>query len=188
MEKLLPKKGTYIIMVKSHNWLAKIIRFGMRLEQLLKREKYVDLNHADILIDGMVSGAIKGGVANRTVNTSYLNDGKKRQLYLFKIKMPRGKKEIVRNFCLDSDDKRYEISNFFWHTLDILFHKWFGKTGIRSEKRVYCIEYAAMALNKIYPNLVQTPWEMNPNELYKLCINDPKFQLIEIIDIPNHTK
>lgn len=184
MEKLLPKRGTYIVMVKSYSVLSKIIRFGMRVEQLFKREKYVDLNHADILIDGMVSGAIAGGVANRTVNSSYLSDGKKRELYLFKVKVPKGKKVVLRDFCLDSDNKRYEVLNFLWHAIDILFHKWFGKKGKAARKKVYCIEYAAMGINKLYPELVKEPWLINPNDLYKLLVSDNKFQLIEVIKVP----
>ena len=112
MEKLLPKKGTYIVMVKSYSVLSKIIRFGMRVEQLFKREKYVDLNHADILIDGMVSGAIAGGVANRTVNSSYLSDGKKRELYLFKVKVPKGKKVVLINRPFNKDCKDKAFLNY----------------------------------------------------------------------------
>lgn len=186
MEKLLPKRGTYIVMVKSYSALAKVIRFGMRVEQFMKREKrYVDLNHADILIDGMVSGAIAGGVANRTVNSSYINDGKKRELYIFKVKVPKGKKASLRDFCLDSDKKKYEVLNFLWHAIDILFHKWFGKKGNKATKRVYCIEYVAMGINKLYPGLISEPWLINPNDLYKLLISDTnKFQLTEVIKIP----
>lgn len=184
MEKLLPKKGIYIIMVKSYGALAKVIRFGMRVEQLFKREKYVDLNHADILIDGMVSGAIKGGVANRTVNNSYLTDGKKRELYVFKVAVPRGKKVVLRDFCLDSDNKKYEVLNFLWHAIDILFHKWKGKTGKAARKKVYCIEYAAMGINKLYPELIEKVWSINPNDLYKLLVADERFQLTEVIKVP----
>lgn len=184
MEKLLPKRGTYIVMVKSYSMLSKIIRFGMRVEQLFNREKYIDLNHSDILIDGMVSGAIAGGVANRTVNSSYLTDGKKRELYLFKVKVPKGKKIALRDFCLDSDNKKYEVLNFIWHGIDILFHKWFGKKGKSARKRVYCIEYTALAINKLYPNLIPEPWKINPNDLYKILTTNPNFQLIEVIKVP----
>lgn len=183
-EKFLPKRGTYIVMVKSYSVLSKIIRFGMRVEQFIKREKYVDLNHADIIIDGMVSGAIAEGVANRTVNSSYLSDGKKRELYVFKVKVPKGKKASLRDFCLDSDNKKYEVLNFLWHAFEILFSKWFGKKGKAARKRVYCIEYAAMGINKLYPNLIKEPWLINPNDLYKLLISDDKFQLIEVIKVP----
>lgn len=186
MEKLLPNKGTYVIMVRSYSILSKIIRFGMRTEMFMKGEKFIDFNHADLFIDGMVSGAIAEGVANRTVNTAYLNDGKKRDLYLFKVKLTKPKKEILRDFCLDSDNKKYEFLNFVWHALEILKHKWFGRRGKKAENRVYCIEYVAMGLNTIFPGLVETPWMANPNDLYKICSN--KFQLTEVINIPKSKK
>lgn len=174
-------------MVRSYGWLAKVIRFGMKLEMFIKgKQKDVTLNHADLLIDGMVSGAIKGGVSNRTVNTAYLSDGKKRDLYVFKVKIPKGKKEILRDFCLNSDNKKYEYLNFFWHAIKILKHKWFGKKGKSSEKRVYCIEYVGLGINKIYPGLIEKTWLINPTDLYNICVN--KFQLVEVINIPKHTK
>lgn len=186
MEKLIPKKGTYIIMVRSYSTLAKIIRFGMKLEMFFKNKKGITFNHSDILIDGMVSGAIAEGVANRTVNTAYLTDGKRRDLYIFKIKLSKKKKDILREFCLDSDNKKYEYLNFFWHALKIFRNKWFGKYGKQSEKRVYCIEYVALGLNKVFPNLIEKTWYVNPTDLYELCVKE--FQLVETISIPKHTK
>jgi len=181
MQKLLPKKGTYIVIVRSYGVLAKIIGFGMKVNMFLHNKRGVVVNHADWLIDGMVSGAIGTGVENRTVNSSYLSDGKKRDLYVFKVRMNKAKKEELRDFCLDSDTKKYEYLNFVWHAINILKHKWLGKTGKVSEKRVYCIEYVALGLNKIFPGLVKETWSIMPTDLYALCMD--KFQLTEVINV-----
>lgn len=186
MEKLLPNKGTYVIITRSYGFLAKIIRFGMRVDMFLRNKKGVTVNHADLLIDGMVSGAVATGVENRTVNSSYLSDGKRKDLYVFKVRINKNKKEELRDFCLDSDKKKYEYLNFLWHTIEILRHKWLGKRGKAAEKRVYCIEYVAMGLNKVFPGLVEQPWRINPTDLYDLCMD--KFQLVEIVNVPKYKK
>mgnify|MGYP001306962859 CR=1 FL=1 len=186
MEKLLPKKGVYVVIVRSYGLLARLIRFGMRLKLRKHNEKDTTVNHADIVIDGMVSGAISSGVSNRTVNTAYIKDGKRRELYIFKVRTNRYRKQELRDFCLDCDNKKYEYLNFLWHAIHILRDKWFGPTGKKAANRVYCIEYVAMGLNKLYPNMIDKPWKLDPDDLFDLCKEN--FQLIEVINIPKHTK
>jgi hypothetical protein len=186
MEKILPNRGVYVIMVRSYGVIAKIIRFGMKVKMFLKGESGDTVNHADVLVDGMVSGSIAEGVTNRTVNTAYLNDGAKRELYVFKVRTNRYRKQDLHDFCLDCDNKKYEYLNFLWHAIYILKHKWFGKRGKKAENRVYCVEYVAMGLNKLFPGMIAEPWRIDPDDLFNICKKN--FQLIEVINIPGRKK
>jgi hypothetical protein len=61
---------------------------------------------------------------------------------------------------------RYEYINFVWWIAKIITGDWFGKTGTKAEKRMYCSESAAMCANHVRPGTFTEAWETSPLDVY----------------------
>jgi len=73
----IPTRGAYIVLVRSFKPLSRIIQFGMWLWQFFqvgRRYPRKTYNHADIVVDGFVTGAIGRGVDVRSLKEAY-DDG-----------------------------------------------------------------------------------------------------------------
>ena len=171
-----------IVLVRSFGILAKIIHAGMYLWYVIRARKPRKVyNHADIYIKNMVSGALAKGVTNRTYHEAYIKDDKRRELLIYDMGLSIRQEGKLYNFCLSQSETPYEYINFLRHTIDIFFGKWKGPKGKKAEKRVYCIEYAAMGINKVFPGSIKKPWKINPIRFKEYC--DERFGLPQKIRI-----
>ena len=104
-------QGT-IILVRSYDALAKIIQAGMYVWSIARGKKPQKVyNHAEIYVNGVVSGALALGVTNRSYDKAF-NDGKKRSLLFYSLDLNNKQAAKLRKFCLDQGGKGYEYINF----------------------------------------------------------------------------
>lgn len=165
-----------IILVRNFDVLAKIIHLGMLVWYIMKGKKPRKVfNHAEIYVNGMVSGALARGITNRSYKKAF-EDGKKRELLFYDMNLNEEQSNKLYEFCLNQGGKPYEYINFLRHLIDIFFGKWKGPKGKKAEKRVYCVEYCANGINEIFPNSIKRPWRINPVVFKKYC--DSNFKLM----------
>lgn len=170
-----------VILVRSYDALAKIIQAGMWTWYIVRGKKPKKVfNHAEIYTMDLVSGALARGITNRSYQKAFA-DGKKRELLFYDMNLSIRQKDKLYKFCLDQGGKPYEYINFLRHTIDIFFGKWKGPKGEKAEKRVYCIEYAAMGINEVFPGSIKKPWRINPVEFKLYC--DKHFKLSHMVKI-----
>ena len=165
-----------IILVRSFDAIARTIHAGMLAWYIVRGKKPRKVyNHAEIYVNDLVSGALPNGVINRSYEKAF-EDGKKRELLFYDMDLDDEQKIKLYKFCLDQGGKGYEYINFVRHLIDIFFGKWKGPKGKKAEKRVYCIEYAAMGINEVIPGSIKKPWRINPIQFKKYC--DKNFKLM----------
>jgi hypothetical protein len=166
----IPTKGAYVVLVRSYGALARIIQFGMWLWQFFRLKEYPrkTYNHADIVVNGFVVGAIGRGVDVRSIEEAY-GDGKKRELKVYLLSPKPEDVEVVREYLQEQIGKPYEWKNFWHHAVRILKGNWSGKTGDEADSEFYCIELAAGAVETLYSDNISKEWQINPVEFERLC-------------------
>lgn len=170
-----------VILVRSFDALAKIIQAGMFTWFIVRGKKPRKVyNHAEIYVNGMVSGALAKGITNRSYKKAFL-DGKRRELLFYDMNLSNKQETKLYEFCLDQGGKPYEYINFLRHAIDIFFGKWKGPKGKKAEKRIYCIEYTAMGINEVIPGSIKKPWRINPIRFKEYC--DKHFTLDRTVKI-----
>lgn len=165
----LPEEGIYIIGKISKTFLGRAIQFDMWLYQkfLLKRKHpRHSINHTDIMIDGMVWGAQADGFFPHSYKYIYGKDKKSPILLLFKLDLSNKQTKTLKSFLKDKEGTKYEFSNLFFHIWQLITGKWKGQTN---DKRFYCIEATACALNELYTGFVEKPHQINPLDFLEIC-------------------
>lgn len=166
----------YVFMVRSYSFLAKCIRFFMRIKQLVLRKSVSEIcNHADIYIgDGIVVGAERRGVYPKTVRGIY-HDGKRRDIFVYNVPLNSTLSAIVKSWSLEQAGKKYEFSNFINQIYRILYitfkgrEKWLGHRGEGAQKRYFCSEFVSTAICQVRPDFSLSPWDDDPMDLKELC-------------------
>ena len=166
----------YIFMIRSYSFLAKAIRFFMKLKQLATGKSTLDIcNHADIYVgNDLVVGAERRGVYPKTIKGMYF-DGKKRTIYIYHVPLNNSLVSIIRTWALEQAGKKYEFSNFInqiYRIIYIIFRgreKWLGHRGIGAQKKYFCSEFVSTAICQARPDFSITPWDDDPMDLKELC-------------------
>lgn len=166
----------YIFMIRSYGFLAKAIRFFMKIKQLATGKTTADIcNHADIYVgNDLVVGAERRGVYPKTIKGMYF-DGKKRTIYIYNVPLNSSLVSIIRTWSLEQAGKKYEFSNFINQIYRILYivfrgrEKWLGHRGIGAQKKYFCSEFVSTAICQARPDFSITPWDDDPMDLKELC-------------------
>jgi len=167
---------SYVFMVRSYSFLAKAIRFFMRLKQIALGKTTKEIcNHADIYVgNDLVVGAERRGVFPKTIRGMY-GDGKKRIIYIYSIPLNSSLIGLLRAWSLEQAGKKYEFSNFInqiYRILYIIFkgrEKWLGHRGLGAQKRYFCSEFVSTAISQVRPDFSLSPWDDDPMDLKELC-------------------
>lgn len=171
-----------IVLVRSDGLLPKMIHFGMWLFNIkTRRPTSIVYNHAEVFLPkyGIVSGAIGKGISNRSWANAFYKDGKARSFIVYDLKLTEEQEEKLKNFCLEMEGTKYEVSNFWHHAKRIFTGNWTGKQEEESDKKLYCTEYAAKAINHIFPGMIEKPWQINPVEFKEFL--DENFEKVKRI-------
>lgn len=162
----IPQVGD-IYLVKGTSWLARAIQFWMRV-YLKRTGTTTDFipNHAATVIDvwgvAMVAEANAKGVEARYTADEYI---KKNKIVVMRVNQEVDadwSKYASQYFAIPH---RYDVLNFIYQMLMILTGKWYGPTGHKAERRIYCSEYVAILLDKCY-DLYDTTYDKNPIDIY----------------------
>lgn len=193
-----PNDGNiYLLMVRSYGFLGKAIRFFMWVKAIILRrpDKRHLFNHSDLIIgDNLVCGAYGRGVQVKSVGRTY-DDGCDRDILVYRLPLNAVQTALLRNWCLNQSGKPYEYSNMLNHIKEIFSdlwrnikgksgeENWKGHTGVRAQKRYFCVELSATAINQVMPGFAKEPWGIDPMELVKLA--DENFSVVKMISIRN---
>lgn len=160
-----------IILVSGTSFLPKGIQFFMNIYRkkkgLPKRKLY---NHVAVVVDLWGNKAIgeaqaKGiqiiGDADKYVNGQ--------DCLVLTWKKPLTVKE-KNKFSMEAISKaliptRYDVLNFFYQMRYVLTGKWKGPKGEKSEKRLYCSEYAAVLMDDLRNCFKGETWDKNPLDI-----------------------
>ena len=171
-----------VILVRSFDALAKLIQAGMFTWYVVRGKKPRKVyNHAEIYVNGMVSGALARGITNRSYKKAF-EDGKKRELLFYEMNLNEDQTDDLYEFCLDRGGVPYEYMNFGWHAVRIFSvfftgtDVWLGRKRKKAKKRTYCIEHGADCVKVKFPKSIKRPWRINPVEFKKYC--DEHFKLM----------
>jgi hypothetical protein len=154
-------------LVHGHNAIAKIIQFWMRIYS--KKKKVYSHGFIIIEFEGQiyVAEAIRKGVTISLFEKEY---GGKKNYILFEPKVPWTPDEIKKlsHAAIESSFNvtRYSFGDITFQILLIITGKWFGPTGNRAEKRMYCSEAVATWINKVRPGFFINPPATNPMDIY----------------------
>ncbi len=135
-----------IVLIRTHNFSARLIHIGMFLWAILRFKKPVKVyNHCEIRYDNYTSGAVAEGVKTRLWEDFIKEHKGKYFKYIeYDINLKPFEKNRVRFYLSKANGTKYEYSNFFWHTIKIILGKWYGN---RSSKKLFCYEHCIRALN-----------------------------------------
>ncbi len=149
-----------ITIIRSYNFTAKAIHFGMWLWAILRNSKPAKCyNHCEFRWDNMTSGAISEGVKNREW-LPYWKHFKKAEKIDYWINFTNEEWDRVIKYVRESKDTPYEFVMFWHHFLYILTNEW---KGDNTDKKLFCLEYVIRILNVSckfdYINPYMNPYE-----------------------------
>lgn len=156
-------KNVEVVIVRTHNFSAKLIHIGMFLWYILRFKKPTYCyNHCELKYGDLTSGALAKGVISRNFD-EYVSGLKKHKLKFYQIELTDEEYDNGMIYLKQAEGVKYEFANFLWHTVKIFTDRWYGS---KSASELYCYEHVIRFLNatgkyKINPFL-------NPVEYEKL--------------------
>ena len=133
-----------IRIIRTKNFTAKMIHFGMLLWALIRFKKIKkSYNHTEISYNKYSSGAVAEGVKTRLWTTYLKNHSVTEWINYYIIITP---KQWNRGLLyLDAmEGVPYEVENFWWHLVKIIIGKW---KGSKTAKELFCYEHSIRFLN-----------------------------------------
>jgi len=167
-------KAGDIVLTRSGSFLSQGIQFFMNLYRqtkgLPKRKLF---SHVAVVVDlyGQlyVAEAIGKGVQVIPDAQAYIDQNDCQVMTWVK---PLNKQEQSRISSVTIDyalkPHRYDVLNFYYSARFVLTGKWRGPVGPKSERRVYCSELAAIAMDKTRGTFKGVTWDKNPLDI-ELC-------------------
>jgi len=156
-------------LVNGRTWLARAIKFFMNIFRIiLKLPRRKLYNHAFLIIDVWgnlyVAEALAKGITIRPWKSSPYNGSNRIKMLRLKDELNKKEKEEISKYCISFalEPTRYDIFNFFFQILLILFGRWYGPSGEEAKKRLYCSEAVATWINEIRPGIFEKPEATNP--------------------------
>lgn len=159
-------KTVKIMLVKTSNLSAKLIRFGMDVYALKNGLLRIDcFNHCEIVIGDQTTGAISPVVKTRNVY-DYLQSLKDKGIYVdhkfIELTLTNDEFNAGIELLNEFEGVKYEYFMFISHAAKILFNFWLG---LKRDKRVSCYELLIRYLNSLnrHPKLDVTlnPYQFN---------------------------
>jgi hypothetical protein len=166
--------GAYLIYVRSHGFLARGIHFFMRLYALRYGRIYrKPVNHADIMVDGIVCGA-QYPVSIAQPFEKYYNDGSSRTLYIYRLETGYPSDVCKNVMLLKAQGLPYDVLNLWDFIAKLFTGKWMGHTKHFAEKKVYCIELAHMIMRwfKCKKLMDKSDWDNDPEQSRQWAIDN----------------
>ena len=163
-----------IILVSGEGFLAKAIRFFMRI---YRKKKYLEdrkvYNHVAVVINVWGRMWIAEAAAEGVRVIKYPDDYVRRQdckVMGFMPPLGKEKQETFSKYACEYAFKvtRYDILNFWYQARYILTGKWKGPTGKKSLKRLYCSEFAAVMIDYMTRVYEGHTWDKNPLDIEML--------------------
>lgn len=160
---ILNKNKTYLVYVRSKNFLARGIQFFMRLYALRFKGRpwRKPVNHADIVHHGLVWGSVAQGFYPRTIEHSW---NKATKLYVYELEPKVSPKEIdkvLQNYL----GRPYDAKNFIDFIVKLAIGRWTGHTKHHAEKKLYCIEAVHKVMEDIgIEPVLENAWDNDPEE------------------------
>lgn len=159
-------KKIYLSVIRSSNFSARLIQFGMWLYAVLRFKKPIKIyNHMEVRYGKggeISSGAISEGVKTRPWPEVLHHYRFRPEVKTYEIKLTNKEYRQVIDYLTKAENTKYEYSMFITHMLKIIFGVWLGG---KSSKHLFCYEHGINALNATGKyNL--SPY-MNPYEFLK---------------------
>lgn len=158
-------KNVRLMLVKTSNVSAKLIRFGMDVYAMKNDLPKIDCyNHCEIVIDNKTTGAISPAVKTRDLY-AYIRGLKEKGIYIdhkfIELTLTDSEYNAGIELLNKFEGVKYEYTMFISHATSILFNFWLGRKGA---KRVSCYELLIRYINSInrWPKLDVTT---NPYQL-----------------------
>jgi len=143
-------KTVKIMLVKTSNLSARLIRFGMDVYAFRNGLPKVDCyNHCEIVIGDQTTGAISPVVKTRNVSM-YLQSLKDKGIYIdhkfIELTLTDDEYNAGIGLLNEFEGVKYEYTMFISHAAKILFDFWLG---LKRDKRVSCYELLVRYINSL---------------------------------------
>lgn len=167
------------------SFLAKSIRFFMNVYRRIKGLNGMQLfNHSFLFIwindELFVTEAIERGAVIRPYKSAYLKENIRHKIKTRIVPYTEEEMERLQLYSIEfmGSNREYDFMNFPFQIIYILSggKKWYGKTGKKGRKRIYCTEMTATIVNHIRQTW-DRPWAVNPLDI------DTKGSYVDKIDL-----